>query len=124
MYRTCRLWDVNNPRQHQTCVKLRASSGLKNRVTTCCYGRDGNTFVGAGFDGNLNIWDTRKPLVVPTAVIKNAHQKNTETFNVTYSYSGMQLVSRGEDAVVNIWDVRNWKKTLWKALNYPAKYIT
>ena len=75
-------------------------------------------------DGNIFMWDTRRPLVLPTATIKNAHAVNTEIFCVTYSNSGLQVASRGEDATVNIWDTRNWKQTIWKSDEHPAKYAT
>lgn len=80
--------------------------------------------MGAGIDGNIFMWDTRRPLVLPTATIRNAHTPNTETFCVSYSNSGLQVASRGEDAVVNIWDSRNWRQTLWKSDTFPAKYAT
>ena len=123
-FRTVRVWDVNNPRHHKTVVKLRSSRGLKSRATACCFSRDGNCFMGAGMDGNIFMWDTRRPLVLPTATIKNAHAVNTEIFCVTYSNSGLQVASRGEDATVNIWDTRNWKQTIWKSDEHPAKYAT
>ncbi|CAG7722181.1 unnamed protein product [Allacma fusca] len=121
---TCRLWDVNNPRQHAFCVKLRSSSGLKNRATTCCFGRDGNTFMGAGADGNLFVWDNRKIAGIPIATVKNAHTKGTDTYCLRYSNSGLYVASRGEDSVVNIWDTRNWKQTIYKSDEHPAKFKT
>lgn len=80
--------------------------------------------MGAGTDGTLFMWDTRKPLVLPTSTIRNAHTANQDIFCITYSNSGLLVASRGEDAVVNVWDSRNWKKTLWKSDNFPAKYAT
>jgi len=82
--------------------------------------------MGAGADGTICMWDTRKPLVVPTASIRNAHEKNTDIFHVVYSNSGLQVASRGEDGVVNIFDSRNWKKPIHKTekLKHPAKHFT
>ena len=124
--RTCRLWDVNAkiPRYHKTCLKLRGYTGMKNPATTCCFSRDGNLIFAAGRDGCINMWDTRRKLVVPTATIKNAHARNSDTFAIVNSNSGQLVASRGEDCVVNIWDTRKLMTTLWKNDNFGAKYNT
>jgi len=82
--------------------------------------------MGAGSDGSICMWDTRKPLVLPTATIRNAHQKNTDIFHVLYSNSGLQVASRGEDSIVNIYDIRNWRQYLFRSEvgKHPAKYFT
>ena len=80
--------------------------------------------MGAGIDGNIFMWDSRKVAGIPIATAKNAHTKNTETFSIQFSNSGLYVASRGEDSVVNIWDTRNWKQTIFKSDNHPAKYKT
>jgi len=78
--------------------------------------------MGGGQDGTIFMWDTRKPMVVPTAKMRNVHAKNTEIFSIAYSNSSLKVASRGEDCVVNIWDTRNLRKTIFKDTDKGGKY--
>jgi len=74
--------------------------------------------------GCINMWDTRRKLVVPTATIKSAHTRNADIFAICTSHSGKFVASRGEDAILNIWDTRNFSKPLFRQGDFAAKYNT
>lgn len=60
---TCRLWEIEKPKQHKALMKPRSANGLKTVPTTCTYNRDGNLVACACQDGSIQMWDHRKAFV-------------------------------------------------------------
>ncbi|KPJ08622.1 Gastrulation defective protein 1-like [Papilio machaon] len=109
---TLRLWLTENPKQHKSVIKPRQQGGLRTNPTACTFSRDGNTVACGCFDGSIQMWDHRRNFVNTTALLRDAHQKQTEISSICYSYLGTQLASRGNDDTLKLWDLRNFKKPL------------
>ncbi|KAI8433157.1 hypothetical protein MSG28_014001 [Choristoneura fumiferana] len=119
---TLRLWLTENPKQHKAIIKPRQQGGLKTNPTACAFSRDGNTVVCGNFDGSIQMWDHRKTFVNTTAVLRDAHQKQTEITSIAYSYLGSYLASRGNDDTLKLWDLRNFRKPLNVFGNLFSRY--
>lgn len=109
---TCRLWEIEKPKQHKAIMKPRSANGLKTVPTTCTYNRDGNLIACACQDGSIQMWDHRKAFVNTAKLLRDAHQKGTDTSCLAFSYLGHSLASRGCDNTLKIWDLRQFKKPL------------
>lgn len=109
---TLRLWLTENPKQHKSVIKPRQTGGLKTNPTSCAFSRDGNTVACGCYDGSIQMWDHRKNFVNTTALLRDAHQKQSEISCIAFSYLGSLLVSRGNDDTMKLWDLRNFKKPL------------
>ncbi|XP_068624955.1 gastrulation defective protein 1 homolog [Battus philenor] len=119
---TLRLWLTENPKQHKAVIKPRQQGGLKTNPTACSFSRDGNTVACACFDGSIQMWDHRRNFVNTTALLRDAHQKQTEISSISYSYLGSQLASRGNDDTLKLWDLRSFKKPLNVFPNLFSRY--
>ncbi|GBP49765.1 Gastrulation defective protein 1 homolog [Eumeta japonica] len=109
---TLRLWLTENPKQHKSVIKPRQQGGLKTNPTICVFSRDGNTVACGCYDGSIQMWDHRKNFVNTTAILRDAHQKQSEISCLAYSYLGLYLASRGNDNTLKLWDLRSFKKPL------------
>ncbi|CAG4983310.1 unnamed protein product [Parnassius apollo] len=109
---TLRLWLTENPKQHKSVIKPRQQGGLKTNPTACAFSRDGNTVACGCYDGSIQMWDHRRNFVNTTALLRDAHQKQSEISSISYSYLGHQLASRGNDDTLKLWDLRSFKKPL------------
>ncbi|CAH2264831.1 gastrulation defective protein 1 homolog [Pararge aegeria] len=119
---TLRLWLTESPKQHKHVIKPRQQGGLKTNPTACAFSRDGNTVACGCFDGSIQMWDHRKNYVNTTAVLRDAHQKQSEISCISFSYLGSSLVSRGNDDTLKIWDLRNFRKPLHAFGNLFSRY--
>ena len=61
--RTCRIWNVDDVKQHKGIMKSRSQSGLRAAPTSCNYSRDGNLIACACNDGSIQMWDHRRMFV-------------------------------------------------------------
>lgn len=61
--RTCRIWNVDDVKQHKGIMKSRSQNGLRAAPTSCAYSRDGNLIACACNDGSIQMWDHRKMFV-------------------------------------------------------------
>ena len=61
--RTCRIWNVEDVKQHKGIMKSRSQNGLRAAPTSCTYSRDGNLIACACNDGSIQMWDHRKMFV-------------------------------------------------------------
>ncbi|CAG9792878.1 unnamed protein product [Diatraea saccharalis] len=107
---TLRLWLTDNPKQHKSVIKPRQQGGLKTNPTACAFSRDGNTVACGCYDGSIQMWDHRKNFVNTSAILRDAHQKQSEICSISYSYLGSFLASRGNDDTLKLWDLRSFKK--------------
>ncbi|CAG0917013.1 unnamed protein product [Notodromas monacha] len=117
-----RVWKASDSKEHFRLAKPRASNGLRAAPTALAVARDGNMFCCGCQDGSIQFWDYRKAFVciIPfsftkgnvnaTHVVRNAHEPNTDTSSVAYSYDGQQIASRGGDGTLKLWDVRKPKQ--------------
>ncbi|XP_013165670.1 PREDICTED: gastrulation defective protein 1 homolog [Papilio xuthus] len=119
---TLRLWLTENPKQHKSVIKPRQQGGLRTNPTACTFSRDGNTVACGCFDGSIQMWDHRRNFVNTTALLRDAHQKQTEISSICYSYLGSQLASRGNDDTLKLWDLRYFKKPLNIFNNLFSRY--
>ncbi|RVE46659.1 hypothetical protein evm_008671 [Chilo suppressalis] len=119
---TMRLWLTDNPKQHKAVIKPRQHGGLKTNPTACAFSRDGNTVACGCFDGSIQMWDHRKNYVNTSAILRDAHQKQTEICSIAYSYLGSYLASRGNDDTLKLWDLRSFKKPVHVFSNLFSRY--
>lgn len=119
---TMRLWLTDNPKQHKAVIKPRQQGGLKVSPTSCVFSRDGNTVACGCFDGSIQMWDHRKNFVNTTALLRDAHQKQSEITSIAHSYLSSYLASRGNDDTLKLWDLRNFKKPLHVFENLFSRY--
>jgi len=104
---TCRIWNVESCAKSQThVIKPRQRGGLKTHPSACSYSRDGNLVAAACTDGSLQMWDHRKNYVNTCMLVRDAHQKGTETSSVVFSYDGVCVATRGGDETLKLWDIR------------------
>ncbi|CAH2056870.1 unnamed protein product, partial [Iphiclides podalirius] len=109
---TLRLWLTGNPKQHKSVIKPRQQGGLKTNPTACTFSRDGNVVACGCYDGSIQMWDHRRSFVNTTALLRNAHEKQSEICSISYSYLGGMLASRGNDDTLKLWDLRSFKQPL------------
>ncbi|XP_072948241.1 gastrulation defective protein 1 homolog [Epargyreus clarus] len=119
---TLRIWLTENPRQHKSVIKPRQQGGLKTNPTSCAFSRDGNTVACGCFDGSIQMWDHRKNFVNTTALLRDAHQKQSEITSIAYSYLGSYVASRSNDETMKLWDLRQFKKPLNVFGNLFSRY--
>nr|SVE74082.1 EOG090X0364 [Daphnia barbata] len=109
---SCRIWNVDDVKQHKGIMKSRSQNGLRAAPTSCTYSRDGNLIACACNDGSIQMWDHRKMFVNTCVLIRNAHQPNTETSSIVFSYDGRNVATRGGDSTLKLWDIRQPKSPL------------
>ncbi|XP_057368195.1 gastrulation defective protein 1 homolog [Daphnia carinata] len=106
---TCRIWNVDDVKQHKGIMKSRSQSGLRAAPTSCNYSRDGNLIACACNDGSIQMWDHRRMFVNTSVLIRNAHQSGTETSSIVFAYDGRNVATRGGDSTLKLWDIRQPK---------------
>lgn len=119
---TCRLWEIEKPKQHKAIMKPRSANGLKTVPTTCTYSRDGNLIACACQDGSIQMWDHRKAFVNTAKLLRDAHQKGTDTSCIAFSYLGQSIATRGCDNTLKLWDLRQFRKPLHVVENLFSRY--
>ncbi|XP_037086952.1 gastrulation defective protein 1 homolog [Pollicipes pollicipes] len=108
---TCRIWHVEDAaKQQRHVVKPRQAGGLKTHPSACSYSRDGTLVAAACTDGSLQMWDHRKSYVNTCMLVRDAHQKGTETSSMVFSYDNLSVATRGGDETLKLWDVRQLRK--------------
>ncbi|TPP67347.1 Gastrulation defective protein 1 like protein [Fasciola gigantica] len=112
---TLRIWDVNDAETllnetkiptHKSVLRPRNAQGRKVTPTTCSYSRDGQHITTGCQDGSIQMWDTRKPLVNTSQVIRTAHAPNSTITCIAWSWDARQLASRCTDDSLKLWDAR------------------
>lgn len=63
MFRTLRLWDINNSKKHKSIIKPKTVQGRRAIPTTCTYSQEGRWIAAACQDGSIQIWDHNKLFV-------------------------------------------------------------
>lgn len=121
---TVRLWDVNTPKKNINVLKTKNIQGKKSIPTHCAYSKDAKYIVAGVQDGSIHVWDTKKPFVHPTFLLKNAHANGSAISCLKFSYDNNIFVSRGGDDSMKLWDLRNFKKPVNDALNLPNAFLT
>ncbi|UYV64404.1 WDR70 [Cordylochernes scorpioides] len=131
---TARLWKMHRSEaKQQHVIKPRRANGLRAIPTACSYSRDGNLVATACNDGSIQMWDHRRAFVNTSIMVRNAHQNDTETSCLNFSYSNQYFSTRGEcphitcvlgDDTLKLWDLRNVKQPVNTADNlfnlYPV----
>nr|SVE75022.1 EOG090X0364 [Daphnia dolichocephala] len=112
---SCRIWNVDDVKQHKGIMKSRSQNGLRAAPTSCTYSRDGNLIACACNDGSIQMWDHRKMFVNTSVLIRNAHQTGTETSSIVFSYDGRNVATRGGDSTLKLWDIRQPKSPVHSA---------
>ncbi|CAB3372342.1 Hypothetical predicted protein [Cloeon dipterum] len=121
---TLRLWDMWNKKTQINVIKCRSQTGLKTNPTCCAYSRDGNLVACVCFDGSILMWDHRKAFVNTAKVVRKAHESQTETSCITFSYGEQMLATRGGDETLKLWDLRAFKKPVHVAEDLFSRYST
>ncbi|XP_046405941.1 gastrulation defective protein 1 homolog [Ischnura elegans] len=119
---TCRVWTTDQAHCHKSVIKTRAQNGLKSIPTTCTYNRDGKYISLACLDGSIQLWDTRRPCIKPSQVVRNAHKCNEDITSICFSYGGYLLGSRSLDSTLKIFDVRLFKDPVNTASDLFCRY--
>lgn len=55
-------------------------------------------------------------------MIRNAHQKGTETSSIVFSYDGRNVATRGGDSTLKLWDIRQPKTPVHSADNLDSRF--
>ncbi|XP_046450352.1 WD repeat-containing protein 70-like [Daphnia pulex] len=119
---TCRIWNVEDVKQHKGIMKSRSQNGLRAAPTSCTYSRDGNLIACACNDGSIQMWDHRRMFVNTSVLIRNAHQTGTETSGITFAYDGRNVATRGGDSTLKLWDIRQPKAPVHSAENLYSRF--
>ncbi|XP_043189509.1 WD repeat-containing protein 70-like isoform X4 [Amphibalanus amphitrite] len=120
---TCRIWHVDDAAKSQRhVVKPRAMGGLKTHPSACTYSRDGHLVAAACTDGSLQMWDHRKAYVSTTMLVRDGHQRGTETSSIVFSYDNVSVATRGGDETLKLWDVRQFRKPVHTAAGLFNKF--
>ncbi|KAF5296153.1 hypothetical protein FQA39_LY12607 [Lamprigera yunnana] len=120
---TARIWNINNSKNHDHIIKLRAQNGLKTSATACIYSRDGRVLACGCSDGSIQLWDLRKSVVAPIGLNRKAHDP-VEMTSVNYSHMGQLIVSRSCDNTLKCWDTRKLKSNLKTISGLYTRYDT
>lgn len=121
---TCRIWQLRQPKQHESIIKCRAQNGVKTSPTVCTYNREGNIVACGCFDGSIQMWDKRKNFVNPAVVNRTAHAKGAEVSSLSFAYLGKLLASRSCDDTLKLWDLRSFKTPLHTVPDLCTRYDT
>nr|CAG4638327.1 EOG090X0364 [Cyclestheria hislopi] len=119
---TCRIWNMDDVKQHKAIMKCRSQSGLRAAPSCCTYSRDGTLIACACNDGSIQMWDHRKLFVNTSVLIRNAHQSGTDPSSIVFSYDGRHVASRGGDETLKLWDIRQTKQAIHTAANLYSRF--
>lgn len=121
---TLRIWNVINPREHKTIIKVRGQGGLRTVPNSCSFNTDASLIATGCVDGSIQMWDTRKMFVHTTHCIRQAHTRGSEISSIQFSYLGNKLLSRSLDETMKLWDLRALKQPLHTFNDLYARYDT
>lgn len=105
-----RLWVMDEKTVLRNVVKPRQQGGLRAIPISCQYSRDGMLVAAACQDGSIQMWDHRKHFVSTSLLVRDAHDRGTETSSLAFSYDNKYVASRGGDDTLKLWDLRNFKR--------------
>ncbi|PRD21945.1 UNVERIFIED_CONTAM: wdr70 [Trichonephila clavipes] len=105
-----RIWLMDEKAEHKHVIKPRQQGGLRAIPISCKYSRDGHLVAAACQDGSIQMWDHRKHFVNTCYLLRNAHEKGTDTSSLAFSYDNHYVASRGGDDTLKLWDLRNFKQ--------------
>ncbi|XP_035227967.1 WD repeat-containing protein 70-like [Stegodyphus dumicola] len=117
-----RIWLMDEKAQQQNVIKPRQQGGLRALPISCRYSRDGLLVAAACQDGSIQMWDHRKHFVNTCLLVRNAHDRGTDTSSLAFSYDNHYLASRGCDDTLKLWDLRNFKQPINVAGNLFNRY--
>jgi len=106
---TIRLWDINTVKKNKDVIKLKNKQNRKTPCTYCCFDRNGKLIFGAGQDGSIQAWDTRRMFVNTAFKNMQAHSNGSDTSCLCIAADGNTFISRGGDDTLKLWDIRNFK---------------
>ncbi|GBM50678.1 WD repeat-containing protein 70 [Araneus ventricosus] len=107
-----RIWLLDEIVHQKNVLKPRQQGGLRAIPISCRYSRDGQLVASACQDGSIQMWDHRKNFVNTCLLVRNAHDKGTDTSSLAFSYDNHYVASRGGDDTLKLWDLRNFKQPI------------
>ncbi|XP_015904057.1 WD repeat-containing protein 70 [Parasteatoda tepidariorum] len=117
-----RIWQMDEKAVQRNVIKPRQQGGLRALPISCRYSRDGLLVAAACQDGSIQMWDHRKHFVNTSHLIRNAHEKGTDTSSIAFSHDNYYLASRGGDDTLKLWDIRNFKQPIFVAKDLFNRY--
>ncbi|KAF8794259.1 WD repeat-containing protein 70-like [Argiope bruennichi] len=117
-----RIWLMDEKVQQKNVIKPRQQGGLRAIPISCRYSRDGQLVAAACQDGSIQMWDHRKHFVNTCLLMRNAHDKGTDTSSLAFSYDNHYVASRGGDDTLKLWDLRNFKQPVNVAYSLFNRY--
>lgn len=90
-----RLWDINSEKE-----LLSISTKFKEAIITLAFSPDGNSIAGAGKDGIIKIWDTKKGALLS---VLQGHSDRIES--IVFSPNGKLLASGSWDGTMRLWNI-------------------
>lgn len=107
---TIRIWDINTVKKNIDVIRLKDVHARKTGCSFCCFNKDGRLILGAGVDGSIQAWDTRKMFVNTAFKNMKAHMNGSETSCLCMAFDDKTVISRGGDDTVKQWDLRHFKQ--------------
>ncbi|XP_021763329.1 WD repeat-containing protein 70-like [Chenopodium quinoa] len=116
-----RIWDVNDFKSQKQVIKPKLARPGRVPVTTCAWGRDGNSIAGGIGDGSIQIWNLKPGWGSrPDIRVENAH--SDDITGLRFSSDGRHLFSRSFDGTLKVWDLRQMKQSLKVFEELPNHY--